>query len=261
MSELVVVTRDGAVAEIRFNRPKALNALDLPLARAFADAVADVTADPGVRAIVLSGEGRAFVAGGDVSAMAADPDRGHEVVDALLEVLNPAILALRENDAPVVAAVRGVAAGAGLSLVANADVVVADEGAKFVMAYDQVAGVPDCGGSWFLTHRLGRARVMDMMLTGAPLTAVEAQAAGLVSRLVPGDEVDETARVLAAKIAKGPTASFGRFRRLVDAAPHTTLADQLAAERAAFVAAAQSEDFREGVAAFTARRKPEFKGR
>lgn len=261
MSELVVATRDGAVAEIRFNRPKALNALDLPLARAFADAVADVTADPGVRAIVLSGEGRAFVAGGDVSAMAADPDRGHEVVDALLEVLNPAILALRDNDAPVVAAVRGVAAGAGLSLVANADVVVADEGAKFVMAYDQVAGVPDCGGSWFLTHRLGRARVMDMMLTGAPLTAVEAQAAGLVSRLVPGDEVDETARVLAAKIAKGPTASFGRFRRLVDAAPHTTLADQLAAERAAFVAAAQSEDFREGVAAFTARRKPEFKGR
>lgn len=261
MSELVVVTRDGAVAEIRFNRPKALNALDLPLARAFADAVADVTADPGVRAIVLSGEGRAFVAGGDVSAMAEDPDRGHEVVDALLEVLNPAILALRENDAPVVAAVRGVAAGAGLSLVANADVVVADEGAKFVMAYDQVAGVPDCGGSWFLTHRLGRARVMDMMLTGAPLTAVEAQTAGLVSRLVPGDEVDETARVLAARIAKGPTASFGRFRRLVDAAPHTTLVDQLAAERAAFVAAAQSEDFREGVAAFTARRKPEFKGR
>lgn len=261
MSELVVVTKDGAVAELRFNRPEALNALDLPISRAFAAAVADVTADPNIRAIVLSGEGRAFVAGGDVSAMAADPDRGHEVVDALLEVLNPALIALRENDAPVIAAVRGVAAGAGLSLVANADIVVADENAKFVMAYDQVAGVPDCGGSWFLTHRLGRARVMDMMLTGAPLTAAEAQIAGLVSRLVPADEVDATARALAAKIATGPTASFGRFRRLVDAAPHTTLADQLAAERAAFVAAAQSDDFREGVAAFTARRKPEFKGR
>ncbi|MEC7761996.1 MAG: enoyl-CoA hydratase-related protein [Pseudomonadota bacterium] len=261
MTDLVKVTKTGAVAELRFNRPEALNALDLPLARAFAAAVADVTADAEVRAIVLSGEGRAFVAGGDVSAMAADPDKGHEVVDALLEVLNPAILALRENDAPVVAAVRGVAAGAGLSLVANADVVVADQGAKFVMAYDQVAGVPDCGGSWFLTHRLGRARVMDMMLTGAPLTADEALAAGLVSRLVPAEEVDETARALAAKIAKGPTASFGRFRRLVDAAPHTTLAEQLTAERTAFVAAAKSDDFREGVAAFTARRKPEFKGR
>lgn len=261
MSELVVVTKDGAVAELRFNRPEALNALDLPISRAFAAAVADVTADPNIRAIVLSGEGRAFVAGGDVSAMAADPGRGHEVVDALLEVLNPALIALRENDAPVIAAVRGVAAGAGLSLVANADIVVADDKAKFVMAYDQVAGVPDCGGSWFLTHRLGRARVMDMMLTGAPLTAAEAQVAGLVSRLVPAEEVDATARTLAAKIATGPTASFGRFRRLVDAAPHTTLADQLAAERAAFVAAAQSDDFREGVAAFTARRKPEFKGR
>ncbi|MAM61315.1 enoyl-CoA hydratase-related protein [Maritimibacter sp. UBA3975] len=261
MTDLVKVTKAGAVAELRFNRPEALNALDLPLARAFAAAVADVTGDPAIRAIVLSGEGRAFVAGGDVSAMAADPARGHEVVDALLEVLNPAILALRENDAPVVAAVRGVAAGAGLSLVANADVVVADEGAKFVMAYDQVAGVPDCGGSWFLTHRLGRARVMDMMLTGAPLSATDAQAAGLVSRLCPADEVDEVARALAAQIAKGPTASFGRFRRLVDAAPRTTLADQLAAERDQFVAAAQSEDFREGVAAFIARRKPEFKGR
>ncbi|WP_267137291.1 enoyl-CoA hydratase-related protein [Anianabacter salinae] len=255
------LTKTGAVAELRFNRPEALNALSLPVAEAFAAAVADVAGDPEIRAILLSGEGRAFVAGGDVSAMAADPARGHEVVDALRAVLNPAILALRENDAPVIAAVRGVAAGAGLSLVANADVVVADEGATFVMAYDQVAGVPDCGGSWFLTHRLGRARVMDMMLTGAPLTAIEAQGAGLVSRLCPADEVDGTARALAARVATGPTASFGRFRRLIDAAPHSMLADQLTAERAAFVAAAQSEDFREGVAAFTARRKPEFKGR
>ncbi|SPJ26043.1 enoyl-CoA hydratase-related protein [Palleronia abyssalis] len=261
MTDLVIVTKTAGVAELRFNRPEALNALDLPLARAFAAAVEDVAGDPAIRAILLSGEGRAFVAGGDVSAMAADPDKGHEVVDALLEVLNPAILALRANDAPVIAAVRGVAAGAGLSLVAGADLVVADPAAKFVMAYDQVAGVPDCGGSWFLTHRLGRTKVLDMMLTGTPMTADEAMAAGLVSCISAADMVEDEARALAAKIATGPTASFGRFRRLVDAAPATTLADQLEAERAAFVGAARSEDFREGVAAFTARRKPEFKGR
>lgn len=261
MTDLVILTKNGATAELKFNRPKALNALDLPMARAFAAAVEEVTNDPDIRAIVLSGEGRAFLAGGDVSAMAADPARGHEVVDSLLAVLNPAILALRKNAAPVVAAVRGVAAGAGLSLVANSDFVVADEDAKFVLAYDQVAGVPDCGGSWFLTQRLGRARLMDMMLTGASLTAVEAQAAGLVSRLCPVDEVEETARTLAAKIASGPTASFGRLRQLIDAAQHNSLSDQLALERTHFVAAAQSEDFREGVAAFVARRKPEFKGR
>ncbi|MCE0506173.1 enoyl-CoA hydratase-related protein [Roseivivax sp. GX 12232] len=260
MSELVTVTIEGAVAELRFNRPEALNALDLPLARAFAEAVDRVTADPAVRAILLCGAGRAFVAGGDVAAMAADPDRGHEVVDALLEVLNPAVLALRAGDAPVIAAVRGVAAGAGLSLVANADLVVADAEARFVMAYDQVAGVPDCGGTWFLTHRIGRAKVLEMMLTGAPMTGAEAQAAGLVTRLCPEDQVEGEARKLASRVARGPTQSYGRFRRLIDAAPHHTLVEQLAAERSEIVAAAHSADFREGVSAFTERRKPEFRG-
>ncbi|GKY89601.1 enoyl-CoA hydratase/isomerase family protein [Sinisalibacter aestuarii] len=257
---LVRTTVDGAVAELRLNRPEALNALDLPTARAFGAAVAEVTARPDVRAILITAEGKGFVAGGDVSAMAADPDRGHEVIDALLEALNPAILALRENDAPVIAAVRGVAAGAGLSLMAGADLVVLDEAAKLLLAYDQVAGVPDCGGSWFLTHRLGRGRMMEMMLLGRPLTPEEALSAGLVTELCPADEVDDRARRLAARVAAGPTRSFGRFRRLVDAAPGASLAEQLDAERAGFVAAARTDDFKEGVAAFAARRKPEFRG-
>ncbi|MCL7466115.1 enoyl-CoA hydratase-related protein [Phaeovulum sp. NW3] len=250
----------GAVAELRLNRPEALNALDLPLARAFGAAVAEVTGRADVRAILITAEGKGFVAGGDVSAMAADPERGYQVVDALLEVLNPAILALRQNDAPVIAGVRGVAAGAGLSLLASADLVVLDAAARLVLAYDQVAGVPDCGGSWFLTHRIGRGRVTEMMLLGRALTPQEALAAGLVTEICPADEVDDRARKLAARVAAGPTRSFGRFRRLIDAAPGVALADQLDAERAAFVASARSDDFKEGVAAFVARRKPDFRG-
>ncbi|WP_298491061.1 enoyl-CoA hydratase-related protein [uncultured Maritimibacter sp.] len=257
--QLVKTTVDGAVFELRLNRPDALNALDLPLARAFAAAVSEISERDDIRAVLITAEGRGFVAGGDVSAMAADPDRGHEVVGELLAVLNPAILALRSGP-PVIAAVRGVAAGAGLSLMAGADLVVLDEAAKLVFAYDQVAGVVDCGGSWFLTHKIGRGRVMEMMLLGRPLSPGDALSLGLVTELAPADAVDDRAREMAQKVARGPTASFNRMRALVDAAAHRTLAEQLDAERAGFVAAAQSDDFREGVAAFTARRKPEFKG-
>ena len=261
MAERVMLTVDGAVAEIRFNRPEALNALDMDMARAFADAVERATGNPAVRAIVLSGEGRAFVAGGDVAAMAADPERAPDLIGALIDVLNPAVLALRASDAPVIAAVRGVAAGAGLALVAGADLAVADEGARFVLAYDAIGGVPDCGASWFLPQRIGRGLFTQMMLTGRSLTAAEALAAGLVTETCPAAEVELRARALAARVAQGPTGAYGRFRRLIDAAPARTLAEHLAAERAEFAAAAGGPDLREGATAFIARRKPVFTGR
>jgi 2-(1,2-epoxy-1,2-dihydrophenyl)acetyl-CoA isomerase len=259
--ELVKTSIDGPVAELRFCRPEALNALNLALAKAFAAAVADVTARSAVRAIVISAEGAGFVAGGDVSEMAADPERGDVIVDQLLDVLNPAVLALRAADAPVIVAARGVAAGAGLSLLAGADLCVLDEAAKLVMAYDKVAGVPDCGGSWFLAHRIGRQRMAQMMLLGQPLSAAEALAIGLVTEICPAAEVEARARVLAERIAQGPTKSFGHFKRLVDRAASSPLSDQLEAERAAFVAAARTEDFRQGVVAFANRTKPVFNGR
>lgn len=259
--ELVKTSIDGAVAELRFCRPEALNALDLSLARAFASEVADVTSLDKVRAIVISAEGKGFIAGGDVSEMADDPEQGHVLVDQLLEVLNPAVLALRNCDAPIVVAARGVAAGAGLSLLAGADLCVLDETAKLVMAYDKVAGVPDCGGSWFLTQRIGRQRMMQMMLLGDALSAVEALKIGLVTEICPADEVEPRARALAHRIAVGPTKSFGHFKRLVDRASGAGLAAQLEAEREAFVAAAHTEDFQQAVVAFASRTKPSFDGR
>ncbi len=259
--ELVEARVDGAVAELRLCRPEALNALNLALAKAFAASVADVTARDTVRAIVISAEGKGFVAGGDVSEMAVDPAQGHVIVDQLLEVLNPAVLALRACDAPVIVAARGVAAGAGLSLLSGADLCVLDEAAKLVMAYDKVAGVPDCGGSWFLSQRIGRQRMAQMMLLGKALSAAEALEIGLVTEICPADEVDTRARALAQRIADGPTKSFGHFKRLLDKASEAGLAAQLDAERQAFVAAAQTEDFRQAVTAFANRENPSFRGR
>lgn len=261
--QLVISDFDQAsgVGHLRLNRPEVLNALDVPLARGFRDAVLDMTGRPGVRCLVISAEGRGFVAGGDVASMAAEPDRAADVVNDLLDALHPAILALRDCDAPCVAAVRGVAAGAGLSLMLGADLVVADEKARFVLAYDKVGAAPDCGGTWFLPRRVGRAMAMEMMLLGRVLDASAALACGLVNEVLPADRVDARALELAAEIAAGPTRAFGAFRRLLDEAHAAPLAQHLEAERQAFVAATATEDFRAGVAAFVARTRPVFGGR
>ena len=171
MSELVRVERNDAAGIVRLvlNRPDVLNALDVPLAEAFRDAVEDVARAGGVRAVIIAAEGRAFVAGGDVAAFGADFTRSAEMVNALLDALHPALLHLRAIDAPVIAAVKGVAAGAGLSLVLNADLVIAEEGTRFVVAYDKVGSSPDCGGTWFLPRKVGRAKAAELMFLGEAL--------------------------------------------------------------------------------------------
>ena len=249
------------VATIRFERPEVLNAIDLASARALRAAVEAVTGDARVRAIVLTGAGRAFMAGGDVASFAAAEGEVAGVVHAILDAVHPAILALRAADAPVIALVRGAAAGAGFSLVLGADVVVAEEKAAFVVAYDRLGTTPDCGGTWFLERRVGRARAFELMLTGRRLSAAEAKDLGIVGEVVAEGALETRGRELAEAIARGPTRAFGRYKALIDAAPTRTLAEQLEAERVAFVAATATEDFREGVTAFLAKRPPRFQGR
>lgn len=262
-SDSVSCTIDPAtgIATLTFERPEVLNALDLATARAFRAAVERVTGDPGVRVIVLRGAGRAFMAGGDVASFAAAGEDIAGVIHGLLDAIHPALLALRAAAAPVVALVRGAAAGAGFSLVLGADVVVAEETAAFLVAYDRLGATPDCGGTWFLERRVGRARAFELMLTGRRLTAAEAQAIGIVTEVVAPGELEARGQALAEAIARGPTGAYGRFKRLVDEAPSRRLAEQLEAERAAFVAATETADFREGVAAFLAKRPPQFRGR
>lgn len=245
------------IARVTFNRPEVLNAIDVPTAEAFRDSVARVTARPGLRCVVLSGAGRAFAAGGDVASFGAEPAR---VVAALLDALHPAILSLRACPAPVLAVVQGAAAGAGLSIVLGADVVVAGDRARFVVAYDRIGAAPDCGGTWFLPRKAGRTRAFAMMLLGQTLDAEAAREAGIVTEVVPAADLDRRAEEVARRVAAGPTAAYGHFKRLVDDALAAPLDAHLAAERRAFVEATATDDFREGASAFLAKREPVFRG-
>ncbi len=255
----VIATFDPAtgIGRLTFNRPDVLNAIDVPTAMALHDGVRSLVAESRLRCIVLAGAGRAFVAGGDIASFAAEPAR---TVNELLDALHPAILALRATPAPVLAVVQGAAAGAGLSLVLGADLVIASDRARFVIAYDRVGASPDCGGTWFLPRKVGRGRAFEMMLLGQALDAEAARAAGIVSVVVPAAELDQRANELARRVAAGPTGAYGRFKRLVDDALAAPLDQHLEAERNAFLASTATADFREGTAAFIAKREPMFKG-
>lgn len=253
---LVEIDHDSGIARIIFNRPEVLNAIDVATADAFLEAARTVAADPGVRCIVLSGRGRAFIAGGDIVSFGSKPEQVTSVVNALLDRLHPAILALRSAPAPVVAAVRGAAAGAGLSLVLGADFVIASEDARFVIAYDKIGAPPDCGGVWFLRERLGRARALEFLLMGSVLDAAAAREYGIVNEVAA--DVEARADEIAAKIASGPTQAYGAFKALIDV--DMPLAQHLEAEREAFLKVTRTADFSEGVSAFIDKRKPQFRG-
>ena len=264
MADSLVTTAFDAgtgVARLTFNRPKALNAINVPLAEAFLAAVREIRDLSGVRCVILTGSGRAFMAGGDVSSMAGTSEQAGAAISAILDAVNPAILLLRSMDAPVIAAVRGVAAGAGLSLTLMADLVIADEEAKFLVAYNGIGAVPDCGGSWALAHKLGAGRAAELMLLGRTLGAAEARDWGIVNEVVPDSEFDNRLNWMIEKDAQGPTRAYGAFRKLIDQANGGRLADHLEAERAAFLEMTRTEDFAEGVSAFLGKRQSEFRGR
>ena len=247
------------IATITVNRPEVLNAIDVPTAQAIRDAVRAVPAD--ARCIVLRGAGRAFVAGGDLSRFAEDFDRAGQVVHSLLDSLHEAILALAAHRAPVLASVHGAVAGAGLSLMAGCDLVIAAEGTRFLVAYDRIGAAPDCGGTWQLPRLLGRRRANEFMLLGEQWDAATAEARGLINRVVPADQLAAETDQLAAKLASGPTGAYATWKRLANAALEQPLAVQLEQERAAFTAATRSEDFRAGVSAFLAKKPVTFTGK
>ncbi|GAA0847706.1 enoyl-CoA hydratase/isomerase family protein [Marinobacter szutsaonensis] len=251
---------NSGVATLTFNRPDALNAIDIPMAEAFLEAAKALRDQPGLRCVVLTGAGRAFMAGGDVASMAGGPEQAREVVNALLDALNPAILILRELNAPVIAGVRGFAAGAGLSLALGADLIISDANARFMVAYDGIGTVPDCGGTWFLNRRIGAGRASQLMLLGQTLTAEEALDWGLINQVAPEGEFGDALTDLARKVARGPSRAYAAFRRLSDDAFGGTLSGYLEAERQAFLEAVGTSDFQEGVAAFLAKRPAQFWG-
>lgn len=254
----LLLSREGAVAILRFNRPQALNAIDVSMAQAFLAAVRGLAADPGVRALLLCGEGKGFMAGGDLAVLSADPQGG---AAALIGPLHEALQLLATLDLPVIAQVHGVAAGAGLSLMLQADFVLAAKGTRFNLAYVNIGASCDVGASWALPRWVGLRRALEIALLGDMLDADAAERMGLINRVVEADALPAEAMALAQRLAAGPTRALGQLRRLLRGSVERDLPAQLAAEEAAFQACAATADFREGVDAFFARRKPAFQGR
>ena len=253
----VETTRDGAVLTITLNRPDVLNAFNADLHRALSAALTDAQADD-VRAVVITGAGRGFCVGQDLTEFREAPG---DIGERLRGNYHPNILALRRLEKPVLAAVNGPAAGAGLSFACACDLRLAAAGATFVPAFINIGLVPDSGGTYFVRRLLGTARAFEWMTSGRRLSAVEALEWGLVSEVVEDEKLAERAAERAAELAAAPTRAIALTKRLYDEAATSTLEEQLEREAAAQAEAAQTDDFREGVAAFGEKREARFSGR
>jgi len=255
-----LAVRDG-VAHLTLNRPQAANSITVELARDLMYATLRCDEDAAVRAVLLSGAGAMFCGGGDLKTFAG---KGADLPHYLKEVttyLHAAVSRLTRMDAPVIAAVHGSAAGAGLSLACAADLVLAADGAKFTMAYTRAGLTPDGSSTYFLSRIVGLRRALELTLTNRVLSAAEAMQLGIVTRVVPAERLLDEARALAAQLAAGPTQAFGASKRLLHAGWSGTLETQMELETRAIADVARGADAHEGIAAFVAKRPAKFTGR
>jgi 2-(1,2-epoxy-1,2-dihydrophenyl)acetyl-CoA isomerase len=254
---------DGA-ATVELNRPEALNAWNRQLGVDLLSALRDVAADGAVRAVVVTGAGRAFSSGADlkdVSGGDSTPDGRPDVYRTLTERYHPIMHTIREMPKPVVAAVNGAAAGIGCSLALCCDLIVAAENAYFLLAFVNIGLVPDGGSSLLVPSRVGMARATEMAMLGERVGAVQALDWGLINRVVPGAHLEEEVAKLAARLADGPTSSYAGTKRQLNNWLYVRMAEQLELEARIQQEASASEDFREGVTAFVEKRPARFSGR
>lgn len=257
MSPAVLLTMANGIAELRFNRPERLNTLSVEMANAFSVAVDEALLDKRTRIVILSAEGRGFVAGGDLAYLNAATDRRAAAED-LIRPIQSGLEKLADADPIVIASVKGAVAGAGMSICMNADLAIAADDAIFNLAYTKIAASPDCGGSWALPRLVGMRKALEIALLSDNIQADDALRLGLVNRVVPRDELEAKTRELALRLANGPTSAYGVTRRLIRTSLDRSYREQLDVEAKAFGDCAEHPDFAEAVGAFFEKRKPVF---
>ena len=261
--ETVLYALEGDVATIQMNRPDALNALSRQLAEDLASAIKQANSD-NARAVILTGSGRAFCSGGDLREMRAMGESEGSIeafLDAPLKALHEVVMLIRQTPIPFIAAVNGVCAGAGTNFALACDMVIAADDASFNEAFVRIGLSPDCGGTFYLPRAIGEKLAAEMFMTGMTVAAERAAQIGMINRVVPASTLTDEAGKLATTLAAGPTGSFGRIKRMLNATFSNDLKEQLKLEADCQVESGQSTDFQEGVKAFFEKRPPRFSGK
>lgn len=261
----VLLAIDGAIATVTLNRPQALNALDDAMSLELSAVTSRLEQDEAIRCVVLQGAGEHFMAGGDIRLFHQgldDPAEQRKLqFERLIAEVHATVIRLRRMPKPVIASVQGAVAGFGLSLMSACDLAIAADNSYFTLAYCHIGTSPDGGATYALPRLVGVKLAMEIALLGDRFDARRALELGLVNRLVPTAELASATRKLAERLAQGPTAVYGRTKRLINESLEHSLTEQLQAEQDSFAASAADVDFAEGVRAFVAKRKPKFIGK
>lgn len=259
----MLVECDGPLAILTFNDPAHLNAIDMQLRVEFVEAANAALDDPGVRAILITGAGRGFCAGANLKEISGDQGRGvvPDVDARLRKYINPLLVRMAESNKPVVSAVNGPAVGVGCGIALAADIVLVSESAYFFQSFVRLGVVPDGGSSWTIPRLAGRGRAAGMMMLGERVDAARAVDWGLAWRMVPDRDLPRVAREIAGQLANGPTLAYGRIKEMLRKSETNGFADQLDLEAARQIQSFETDDCREGVAAFIEKRPARFAGR
>tara|TARA_R110000737_G_scaffold350514_2_gene389725 strand:- start:230 stop:1003 length:774 start_codon:yes stop_codon:yes gene_type:complete len=255
----LIVSKTNGVAILKLNRPEVFNSFNQKMAFAFQKALDDCASDESVRCIVITGEGKAFCAGQDL-AEATDPD-GPELKSIVREHYNPIVERLRNIEKPIIAAVNGVAAGAGANIALACDIVLAKESASFIQAFSKIGLIPDSGGTFMLPRLVGLQKASALMMTGEKVMANEAAAINMIHKAVADEDFENAVTELSENLAKMPTFGLGLTKRALNESLSNNLTQQLAVEEKLQTEAGQSHDFNEGTSAFLEKRKPVFIGK